>query len=96
MEPSVAAVLIKIAGAFAGSGMALAFQPPSSWREFMQRLVFAIVSGALFADAVRIQYLKWEATWEMLLASSAMVSLISWWAFAGIVRVIGVWMPKDR
>lgn len=88
------AILIKALGSFGGAVLALVFQPPATTRDFAIRSVFAFVSGLLFADPVRTEYLKWPETWQMWLASAGLVALASWWVFGAATRIIGTWKPK--
>ncbi len=88
------AAAIKALGSAGGSILALVFQPPTTTRDFVIRSVFSFLSGLLFADPVRQEYLKWADTWQMLLASAGLVSLVSWWVFGAATRIIGAWKPK--
>lgn len=93
MDPMLIGALgIKMAGALVGSGCALAFQPPPTWRDFFQRISFAFVCGVVFCDPVRLQYLKW--TDEMTLPSAALVALVAWPVFTAAMRLISAWKPK--
>lgn len=78
---------IKALGSLGGAFLALVFQPPTTTRDFVIRSLFAFVSGLLFADPVRTEYLKWPETWQMWLASSGLVALVSWGA--GILATLG-------
>lgn len=87
-------MMIKALGAAGGSFLALVFQPPTTMRDFLIRTGFSFLSGVLFGDPMRTQYLHWPEDWRMWLAASALVSLVSWWVFGAAVRIIGSWKPK--
>lgn len=88
------ATAIKALGSMGGAILALVFQPPTTVRDFAIRSVFAFLCGVFFGDPVRQQYLHWPETWQMWVASSALVALASWWLFGAAVRVVGIWKPK--
>jgi hypothetical protein len=88
-------IMIKALGAAGGSFLALVFQPPSTTREFLIRAAFSFMSGLLFGDPVRDQYLHWPDNWRMWLAATALVALISWWVFGAAVRIVSKWSPKS-
>ncbi len=88
------AAVIKGLGAVSGSVLALIFQPPKTTNDFKVRAAFSVVSGMIFADPIRQQYLHWPETWQMWLASTALVSLASWWVMGAAIRVLGAWKPK--
>lgn len=89
-------VAIKAAGSLVGSALAVAFQPPKTWRDLAIRTVFSFACGMIFGDPAREQYLKWpEGRWEYWLASAALVALISWALYGAALRLIQAWKgPK--
>lgn len=93
MDAMTIAAAIKALGATAGAFLALIFQPPKSVRDFVLRSIFSTLSGFLFADPVRSQYLKWPDEWQMWLASAALVALGSWWVFGAAIRIVKKWTP---
>lgn len=88
------AAMIKGLGSISGSVLALIFQPPKNNNDFVVRAAFSVVSGMIFADPIRLQYLHWPESWQMWLASGALVSLASWWVMGAAIRVLGAWKPK--
>lgn len=85
-------LLLKLVGSVGGAVLALIFQAPKNRAEFVTRAGFSVLAGFLFADVVRA-YVKWDDTWQMLLAASAMTAALSWFIMGTIVRVIGAWRP---
>lgn len=92
----LAALMIKALGSTGGAFLALVFQPPKTVRDFTIRSLFAFFSGLLFSDPVRTEYLHWPDTWQMWLASSALVALASWWIWGAVVRVVNKWTPPKE
>lgn len=90
----ITAMIVRALGATGGAFLALVFQPPTSIRDFAIRGAFSFFSGALFGEPMRDQYLHWPASWQMVLASSALVALGSWWIWGAVVRVVNAWKPK--
>lgn len=86
--------MIKAIGSANGAILALVFQPPVSKRDFVVRSLFSFLSGVLFGDPIRQQYLKWPETWQMWMASAALVALASWWCWGAVLRILGTWKPK--
>lgn len=94
MMDELSAAIVKAVGSMSGSFLALVFQPPMSMRDFAVRSLFSFMSGVLFGDPVRQQYLKWPETWQMWMASGAIVALASWWVWGMVIRILGKWTPK--
>lgn len=91
----LATIAVKALGSLGGAVLALVFQPPKDTRDFIIRSVFAFLCGVLFGDPVRQQYLNWPETWQMWVASAAIVALGSWWAWGAAIRIIGAYKgPK--
>lgn len=88
------AIAIKALGSFGGAVLALVFQPPTTTRDFIIRSVFAFLSGLLFGDPIRSEYLHWPDTVQHVVGAHAVVALASWWIWGAAVRVAGVWKPK--
>lgn len=89
------AVAIKALGSLGGAVLALVFQPPKDTRDFIIRACFAFLCGLFFGDPVRQQYLHWPETWQMWVASAAIVALASWWIWGAAIRIIGAYKgPK--
>lgn len=88
------AIAIKALGSLGGAILALVFQPPTTTRDFVIRSVFAFLSGLLFGDPVRSEYLHWPDTVQHVIGAHAVVALVSWWAFGAATRIIGAWKPK--
>lgn len=88
------AIAVKALGSLGGAILALVFQPPTTTRDFIIRSVFAFLSGALFGDPVRTEYLKWPDTFHHVVGAHALVALVSWWAFGAALKVITAWKPK--
>ena len=87
-------LLIKGLGSLGGAVLALVFQPPTTTRDFVIRSVFALLSGLLFGDPIRAEYLKWPDTIPHVIGAHALVALVSWWVFGAVLRVAGTWKPK--
>ncbi len=92
---AVAAIVgIKLAGSIAGAGLSLIYTPPKTIAEFVTRGAFSVVSGMIFSDGV-MDYMHWADTMNYELAAAALTSMLSWFAMAAVVRVIGMWKgPK--
>jgi len=90
----LSAALIKALGSVGGSILALVFQPPTTTRDFIIRSVFSLLSGLLFGDPVRTEYLHWPESVQHVVGAHALVALVSWWAFGAATRIIGAWKPK--
>lgn len=89
MELDMIATAIRAIGSIAGAALALIFQPPINVRDFVIRSAFSSISGLMFGEGVRVQYLKWPDTPDMMMGSAAIVALGSWWIWGAAVRVIG-------
>lgn len=87
--------VVKALGALGGTIVALVFQPPKSVNEFYGRSAVSIVSGLLFGDALRENWLKWPDTFGSNLAAFGVVSLTSWWVLAMAVRISKKYTPKE-
>jgi hypothetical protein len=88
------ALLIRGLGSFGGAVLALVFQPPTTTRDFIIRSVFALLSGLLFGEPIRAEYLKWADTVQHVIGAHALVALASWWVVGAAIRIIGAWKPK--
>lgn len=89
------AVLIRAVGAVIGAGLALVFLPPKNRAEFVTRGAFSIIVGIIGAYPVRVYYLHWEETWELRMAAAVLVAMLSWFVMGAVVRIIGMWKPKE-
>ena len=86
-------ILFKVIGSVGGAVMALVFIYPKTSREFWTRLLFSIPAGIMFGGAAR-EWLKWPMTTEMILASSAVTAMLSWWVMGAFVRLADNWRQK--
>lgn len=89
-----ATIALKFLGAVSGAILALVFLPPTTRGEFIRRFSLSLASGIIFGDPAK-DYLRWPDTWQMYLASSAGVAMLSWFVMGAIVRLIGAWKPKE-
>lgn len=79
-------VIIKVAGAFAGTILALVFLPPQTLSGFFRRSTASMICGPIFAPVLH-SYLLWPSAWEHWLASAALTSFISWWCMGAVVAL---------
>lgn len=89
------AVLIRAVGAVIGAGLALVFLPPKNRAEFWTRGVFSVICGTVGGYPVQVNYLHWPDDLQMLLAAATLVSALSWFCMGAVVRIIGMWKPKE-
>lgn len=68
---------IKLAGAVAGTVLALVFVPPKTLAGFFRRTTASLICGPIFAPVVHA-YLIWPDAWEHWLAATALTSFLSW------------------
>lgn len=91
--------IIKLAGALAGTVLALVFLPPRTLWGFFRRTVASLICGPIFAPIVQA-YLAWPNEWEHILASAALAAFISWFVLGIIVssakRIIGNKLGGDQ
>lgn len=87
------AILIRLIGSFVGAFLALIWQPPKTLNEFWTRGIFSVISGALWGDRLR-EWAHWPKEIEPSIAAAALTALLSWWAMAMAVRIIGSWKQK--
>ncbi len=77
-------VIIKFAGAIAGTILALVFLPPKTLTGLARRAVASLICGPIFSPVVHA-YLIWPNVWEHWLAAAALTSFISWFCMGLIV-----------
>ena len=71
------ALLAKLIGSFAGSSIAVVFQPGGDTkRRLIHRLIIGTVLGFIFAPFVT-DYLNWQHTFDYWLASATLSGLFS-------------------
>lgn len=87
------AILLRVISSLAGAVLGLIFLAPKTVAEFWTRLVFSTLAGLLFGGGLR-EWLKWPDHLEMVVGSSALVALLSWFVMGAVVRIIKVWKPK--
>jgi len=86
-------IALKFLGSVTGAILSLVFLLPKSLPELLTRVVFALISGTVFADPAR-GYLKWDDTWQMQIASASAVAALGWFIMGAIVKAISMWKPK--
>lgn len=86
-------VIIKLAGAVAGTVLALVFLPPKTLAGFFRRSTASLICGPIFAPVVH-SYLLWPSAWEHWLASAALTSFISWWCMGLVVAGAKKWLGE--
>ena len=87
-------LLIKLAGAFAGSVMALVFIPPRTRREFWRRGSGSLIMGVVFAPAA-IEWLKLSPTAEGMVAGGCAAAFSGWWIMGLVIRVLRAYDKRD-
>lgn len=88
MEPiDLLTIGLRAVGAVGGTILIFVFQPPKTRTEFWTRLVFSLLSGVLFGEAVH-DWLQWRQTGQMIVASAALTSMISWTAWGAITKAV--------
>lgn len=84
-------VMIKFAGAFSGTILALVFIPPRTIAGLIRRSVASLICGPIFSPVAH-SYLAWPNAWEHWLAAAALTSFTSWWLLGVIVTVARKWL----
>lgn len=77
-------MIIKFAGAFSGTVLALVFIPPRTIAGLIRRSVASLICGPIFSPVAH-SYLVWPNSWEHWLAAAALTSFISWWCMGVVV-----------
>ena len=72
--------------------MALVFLPPATKTEFMRRFSLSVIAGMLWGDLAR-EYFRWPDTWQMYLASSAIIAMLGWFGVGTAIRLVSMWKP---
>lgn len=89
----------KVLGACGGVILAFAFQPPISPRDLFTRGTFSLLSGILFGQPVREQWLHWSPELHNRIAVASLVALASWPIYGAVIgtalRMIRAWKAKD-
>lgn len=93
MDPTLAALGIRLLGAVAGTVLALVFQPPKTLPDFVTRSIFSLIAGMVFSSPVR-DYLRWAPSVEIDIASGALTSLAAWPLMGAAVKAVGKWRQK--
>lgn len=83
----VTGVLIKLAGAFAGSILALVFIPPKTRREFWRRGSGSLIMGMVFAPTA-LDWLKLTANIEGMITAACAAAFSAWWIMGLVIRVL--------
>jgi hypothetical protein len=86
-------MLIKLAGAIAGTVLALVFIPPRTLAGFFRRTTASLICGPIFAPVLH-GYLVWPNAWEHWLAAAALTSFLSWWLLGVIVSAAKKWLGE--
>lgn len=92
--------LIRASGSLIGAILALVFNPPKTRRDFIIRGSFSFLSGFVFGEPAREQYLHWPDRWEYWIASCALVALVSWASYGALKKAVlraidTLWKPKS-
>lgn len=90
----VTGILIKLAGAFAGSILALVFIPPRSRREFWRRGSGSVIMGVVFAPAA-IEWLKFSPNAEGMVAGGCAAAFCAWWIMGLVIRILRTYERKN-
>lgn len=83
----LAALILKLLGAAAGSALALVFVPPRSMRGFFRRVTASLVGGIIFGGFAR-SMAGFSDDWEGLVAGACLAAFCAWWTMALIVRML--------
>lgn len=86
-------VIIKLAGAVAGTILALVFIPPHTLAGFFRRSTASLICGPIFSPVLH-SYLLWPNAWEHWLAAAALTSFLSWWLLGVVVSVAKRWLGE--
>jgi hypothetical protein len=83
--------IAKLAGAFAGSVLALIFIPPKTLAGFFRRAVASLITGPIFSPITHAQF-GWADTFEHHLAAAALTAFLSWWLLGLVVQLAKKWL----
>jgi len=92
-ESSPILLLAKVAGAFAGSLISIAYVLPRGQRDAMLRLTVGVVSGLVFGGTVGVKaadllgLLGKISLVETMLMGAALASLCAWWGLGVLQRL---------
>lgn len=95
IEPIAAiTAAIKLSGAVLGAALALMFQPPNTIMGALRRLAISIPCGLVFYPQF-MSWLGWAETPSNEYAAIVACSVVAWWVFGAVVRILEVWKPKQ-
>lgn len=93
MTPEIlSAMILKLAGSFAGAVVALVFVPPRTTSGFFRRSIVALIGGAVFAPYVQYKG-GFSPDNEGLFAAACLAAFVSWWCAGALKRAAEAWLP---
>lgn len=92
----LAALASRILGAILGAFLALVFLIPKSRRELIARGTFSVIVGFLAGPPIRVYYLHWDSDPQYRMAAASGVAMLSWFVMEAAVRILRVWMPREK